>query len=132
MSETAPVDIGKVIAAYIATRDRRDEVAKRHKEELAIFTSRMTALEKWLQAQLATQGLQSLKAGNGIAFLKPVTNTSVENWGETLEHVKAKGAYELLTQGVSKTEVLAYIERHGEPPPGVKYSKNFIVQVRRA
>lgn len=126
------VTVDKVIERYISLRDEADEIKKRHTEELAQLKNNMTKLEAWLQNHLQTQGLQSFKGTSGTAFTKEVSSATVEDRAAFFDFAINQGNTELLDARCSKTVVDEYVETHGTPPPGVKYSKALIVQVRRS
>lgn len=126
-----PVNIDDVIGAYVALRDLIDETTKRHKEELAPHREKMAKIEAWLQNQLQTQGLQNFKGKSGTAFLKNVTGATVADWDATLPFIRDNNLWEMLERRVSKSVVEDYIEAHGEVPPGVNFTNETVVQVRR-
>lgn len=120
----------QVVQRYIQLRDEKDAIQKRHKEELATVNSNMEKLEAWLQKHLQDGGLQSLKSALGTAFLKDVSSATVED-REAFFAFALDGHLELLDARCSKTVVDDFVEANGSPPPGVKYNKTQVVQVRR-
>lgn len=128
----ADVDFGKVIEGYIKLRDLKAAVVDKHKQELEPITKKMQALEGFLLKHLQSKGLASFKAkGVGTAFVKDVSSATVEDWDSLLNHVRETDGWDLLTRAVSKDEVKAYIEAHGDIPPGVKYNTAQVCQIRR-
>lgn len=125
------MDINEVIAAYIKLRDARDELKKKHAEELEPITSKMSKVEAWLQTHLTTQGIDSVKGAAGTAFLKEVTSATVEDGEAFFAHVKLTGQWELLERRCAKSVVEDYVREKGELPPGIKYTATMVCQVRR-
>lgn len=125
------VTVEKAIAAYIQIRDKKEEIQKRHKEELAPLNEQMQKLEAWLQHQLLTQGLSNFSAkGVGVAYLQESTSVKVADWDQTLPWIIQNKAWDLIEKRVSKTAYQDY-EKEGLSPPGVEVRKEQSVRVNR-
>ena len=125
------MNIDDVIRGYVKLRDEKEELEKRHKEELAPVREKMQKIEAWLQDQLQEQGLTNFKGESGTAFLQEVSSATVADWDETLKFIRENEAWELLERRVSKTVVQDYLESHDDVPPGVAYKRETVVRVRR-
>jgi hypothetical protein len=126
------VTADRVITRYIELRDAKEALAKEHKAAMAEITAPMDKLETWLMDHLTKQGTTQTKGTKGTAFIKDVSSATVEDREAFFDYAINKGHRELLDVRCSKTVVDEYVEEHGTPPPGVKYSKAAIVQIRRA
>lgn len=127
------MNIEAVIAGYIALRNQKEDIGKRHTEELAPIRANMEKLELFLRSRLQDMGLTNLAAkGVGTAFLETKTEANVADWDATLAWIKETGAYEFLEKRVSKTVVKDYIESHGDVPPGINVTSEIVVRVRKA
>lgn len=131
VGEKPAVDYGKVIAAVIQLRDLKDEITKRQKAEIETVNTKIGKLEGFLQGMLIESGLTAYKSEHGTAFLKFVDSATVQNFEEVLEFVRETGRWEMLKGAVSKEAVKEYIEANGDAPPGVKYTKAQVCQIRR-
>jgi hypothetical protein len=125
------MNVDQVIAGYIRLRDQRDALKKKHTEELRPVTERMTKLEMWLQNHLNTLGLNSLKGESGTAFLKEVTSATVEDGEVFINFIRENEMWELIERRCSKSVVDDYVSQKGTLPPGVKYSRETVCQIRR-
>lgn len=125
------MNVDQVIEAYIKLRDHTDQMKKKHKEELQPYTERMEKIEAWLQKTLTEMGLENFKGRSGTAYLKQVSSATVEDREAFLQFVRESGLWELLESRCSKSVVDDYIEAKGEIPPGVKYQRTIVTQVRR-
>lgn len=123
--------VDEVVAAYVRLRDRKTEIQRRHKDELAPINEDMGKLEAWLQAQLLQQGVDSMKTKGGTAYLQTSSSATVKDWDATLEFIKQTNDWSFLEARVNKTAVKDYIENSGEVPPGVDYNETIVVRVRR-
>lgn len=126
------VNIDTVIAKFVALRDDVDRIEKEAKEKKKPIEDAMATLSSALMKLCNDQGVKQFKSAAGTAFITTVSRCSAPGFEETLEHIKATGAYQLLNRAVNKTAVQEYINTHGQPPPGVKWDVAQEIQVRRA
>ncbi|MDE2022523.1 MAG: hypothetical protein KGI71_06465 [Patescibacteria group bacterium] len=125
--------IAEVVPLYVKLRDRIRETEARHKAELVPLKEKKDVLDAWLLAELDKQKLQSVNvSGAGTVFKKKVVKVSVADWESTWKWIVDNGRYDMLNHAVNKTTVVAYVEEHQAPPPGVSYSAAFEVEVNRA
>lgn len=126
------MDIDKVIDGYIKLRDKKDETRRRHQEELAPINEQMQKIEGYLHKKLQELGLDQFKAkGVGTVFLKMDVSVTVDDREEFFKFVRDHAQWDLLDTRCSKTVVADYVDEHGEPPPGVRFVQEEVVQVRR-
>lgn len=125
------ITVDAVIAAYIKTRDLRDEIRRRHKDELAPINERLEKLGAWLHKKLLADGLQNVSVkGVGVAFFKDAVSVTVEDWDATLDFIKSNDAFDLLERRVSKSAYELYHEE-GITVPGVKITREKEIHVQR-
>ena len=123
---------GDVIAGYLKLREQREELSKRHKEEMAPINEKMGKLEIYMLDLLNKASVDSMAfKGVGTMFKKNVQSVTVEEWADTLAWIQAQNAWEFLERRVSKTVVQEYTESTGEVPPGIKVTNDVVVQVRK-
>jgi hypothetical protein len=122
----------QVIAAYLELRRHKDEIVKRHKEELAPVTDKLNKLLSWTQNQLNSQGQKNARVDSGTAFLQTDTSVTVQDWDTVIGFIKEHGLFEMLERRVSKGVVQEYIESTGEIPPGVKVSSEISCHIRKS
>jgi hypothetical protein len=125
------MDVDQVVAAYISLRDKRDALKKKQSLEMEPITSRMQKVEAWLQNHLNTQNIRSLKSASGTAFLKEVSSATVEDREAFMNFVRENNLWEFLDSRCSKSVVDDYVQQTGNLPPGIKYSREEVCQVRR-
>jgi hypothetical protein len=129
MGKTVKID--EVVRGYIALRDKKNEMKKRHVEELRPINEKMEVIEGWLQRDLMARGVQSEKTGSGTAYLSTVTNATVRDRDDFLKFVREHEMWDLIENRVSKSVVSDYLEETGEIIPGVNYEKTQVVRIRR-
>lgn len=132
--KTMSIKAEQVVGAVVSTRDEIDAIKKRHKDELADLEELQEKRTKWLHKQLDEVGTDSMKTKFGTFFKEKTERVGVEDADTFYAFVKEHDAWDLLTKAVNKTSAL---ERFGEDRdvskvPGLKYSSEIEVQVRRS
>ncbi len=124
----------KVIRAYIALRDQKESVEAQMKAQVAEIKGQMKVLETWLLQQMNETGLDKLGAkGVGTAYLAKKEHVGVEDWDTLASFILENQDLEFLNRAVNKSAVREYMAAHdGLLPPGVKYSSEMEVNVRRS
>jgi hypothetical protein len=124
--------VDEVLAAYLQLRAHKDEMKKRHQEEMAPVTEQMNKCLAWVQQQLQQQGLQNFKGQSGIAFLQTDVTVSVKDWDAMFEWIKQNEGWAFLEKRVSKSVVQDYMEAQGEVPPGLAISTSVEAHIRKS
>lgn len=138
---TATLD--RITAKYIALRDEKEAIEKRHKEELKPITEAMKLLEGAAQKLLDEQNQKSATfEGIGTAYKQQWTKTKVTDWEAALEWIREHDRWEMLTQAVNKTAVIEEMTQRDPdtneitmipcPVPGVEYDAGWKVNFRRS
>lgn len=122
----------QVLAAYLKLRQHKEEIVKRHKEEMAPITDQLNKLLAWTHHQLNSQGQKNARVDSGTAFLQTDTSVTVQDWDTVIAFIKERGLFEMLERRVSKGVVQEYIESTGEIPPGVKVSSEISCHIRKS
>lgn len=123
--------VDDVVRAYVILRDRKEELARKHKDEMKPLTTQMETCEAWLQKHLLDTGQTSAQTAEGTAFLHHATSATVRDWPATLKWIKDNDEWSFLDSRVNKTAVKSYLEDKGEAPPGVNYSETVVTRIRR-
>jgi hypothetical protein len=123
-------DLEELSRKYIALRDKKDEVAKRHKDELRPYNAALEKLEAFFLETLNDNGLQSLSTQSATIFRGTHTSVTAAEWDKTLEFIIENGRWDLLDKRVNKTIVNDMAEQ-GELVPGVNIRKEAYARVNR-
>ena len=120
------------IDGYIRLRDKRDEIKRRHKEELKPLSEKMQMVEGYLLNELNKAESDSISVKDiGTAYKSVRTSAKVNAWDETLPFILDNGLTHMLERRVSKAALDEYIEANGESLPGVSISREITVNIRR-
>lgn len=130
-ASTAPElpDMRLVIRAYRQLRDAVDELKAKHALELKPYQERMAKLELVSLAYLNSSGANSIKTGDGTAYLAERVSVSVAD-AEEFEAFAADNP-DLREVRASKSAVSQYVKEHGQVPPGIKISREATVNFRK-
>ena len=112
-------------------REKRDEIKKRHAQELAPYTEAMTALEGVIMQALNANGGTSIKTPHGTAFTVSKTTYGIADPEEFRKFVEAEGRPDFYENRVSNEALKAYVEAGNPLPPGVKVSTFVSLNVRK-
>lgn len=69
----------EVIAKYVELRDRKEEMVKRHKEELEPLNKAMENIETFFLAKTQEEGVDSYRTSAGTAFKTTAANVSLSD-----------------------------------------------------
>lgn len=126
------VTVDQITAKYIQLRDRVADIKEKHKQELAPYTEAMDKLETVLLAQLDALGAQSISTPSGTPYISRRTSATVADWPLYFDWLTAQDKVsEGLDHKASKSFVEAYIEANEDLPPGINYTSERTVNVKR-
>ena len=117
---------------YLAVRSEIEALERAHKEAKAKLMERAVALENWFTAKAQEDGLETIKTPHGTGYWSTHHTATVASREELFSFCRQNDAWDLLESRASKSAVKAFIEGHGEPPPGVNFSSTRVFNFRKA
>lgn len=117
---------------YLQARKEIDELEKKFKEDKAEVMKRVVLLEGWFTAKAQEEGLRTIPTPYGTGYWSTHHTASVDSREAFLSYVKENEAWDLVETRASKSSVKSFIEAHGEPPPGVKFSSTSVFNFRKS
>lgn len=127
-----PHGLDSIVERYIALRDLKARKKAAYEAEARLLDEAMSRIETFLLAQLNGQGAESVRTGQGTFFKSRRTNCTVADWDATLPWIITNEAWSMLEKRVSKSFVEQYREEHNDLPPGLNYSEEVTINVRRS
>ncbi len=115
--------LGVVIGTYIKLRDKKAEVAKRHKEELGEINGAMDNIEGAVLEYLNAEQLTRVGTDEGMAYTKDYTSAKVEDKQTFLQFCQDHDLFALMEIKASAKTVEEYMETESALPPGVNFSR---------
>lgn len=124
-------DIDKIVARYITVRDKKTEMAKRHKKEVLPYNDALEKMENALLKELNVLNLESFKGAHGTAFTVTKANVKIIDFDIALDYILDNDMKHVLEKRLSKTAVQEFVQNEGVNFPGTDITQDIIVQVRR-
>lgn len=125
-----PLDV--LVGKYIEARDRKDQLKKAFDEKVAALDAAMAQVEGAILAYFNASGQTNAKTPNGTAFVNLRTSCTVQDWDPFLEFVRENDAWHMLERRAAKKSVEEYRTERNELPPGLKWSEERVIQIRRS
>jgi hypothetical protein len=122
----------KRIAQYVRLRDHIKAEDEAHKVKMRPFRDLMGKLEAELLKQLEATGQDSAATAAGTAYRSKREYCSLEDASEFMRHVIGSEDWDLLDRKANTAACVKFAEENGgNMPPGVKYTAEFVANVRR-
>ena len=125
-------DADKIVARYIAIRDKIDELKKEHAEQLRPYQEALEKLDGVFMDKFNADGVKSLRTNSGTAYTENVVSVTIADWPTFFEYIQQNQLWDLLGHYASKTNVKAFREERDDLPPGINWKEVATVKVRRA
>lgn len=125
------VTVEDVVRGYVKLRDRKNDLKKKHTEELKPINEKMQMIEGWLLRDMTTRKVESEKTKEGTAYVMTDSRTPVRDRDALLKFIIENEMWDLFENRVSKSVVMDYLEETGEVIPGVSVEQTKVVRVRR-
>lgn len=129
-SATEPT-IETIVEKYVALRDKKAEIKKAYTAKVEAIDQAMDQLEAFIAAKLAELGVESMRTTAGTAYKTTRTSATVADWPMVLDWVRQNEQWDALEKRVNKTYVEAYRTENDDLPPGVNWTEEAVVQIRR-
>lgn len=118
------------IDQYVQLRDYKTKADSEFKESMTRVNEAMKKLEGEIMAGLDADGVESIRAATGTAYIKTQTSASVKDREEFLKFVFTTKNLELLDVRANK-KIVRELGEQGTVVPGVNYTEIKQVGVRR-
>ena len=126
------MDTARLVKVYIKMRDAKEEIAKRHKEELADIVSKMDRIETELLKAALEQNVDGFKTEFGTASLVESLKCSCSDWAAFTDFLKDKDPLDFMEKKLRTSAIKEYMEAsEGQLPPGVSVFKENTIRVTR-
>jgi len=125
-------DIKTRVDQFVKLRDLIRAKDDEHKNNMKPLKETLEQLNAVLLKHLDELGGESVKTDSGTVYRTERKNASLADAEAFMDFVVRHGAFDLLDRKANVTAVEDYINDHDAPPPGVNFTKTFVVGVRRA
>jgi hypothetical protein len=130
---TTNIHFGEWVKEYVRKRDglaRFDDAVREKRKEL--FLDSMNELTGKILAALDATGQESARTEFGTASVNVRYDASCSDPDAFVEFVRKNDAWELMERRAGSVACRAFLEEHGQLPPGVKINAVRGIGVRRA
>lgn len=124
--------VEELVQQYIRLRDIKAQKKAAYELEVGKVTAVMGKVEARLLELFEQMGVDSMKTSFGTAYRSTRSSATIADWDTFFAHVQRHGAWELLERRVSKTAVEQYKAANEDIPPGVNWSEERVVNIRRS
>ncbi len=125
-------DIGDLVAKYVALRDKKAEIEKAQKEQLARFKAVMDKIEALILDHFNETGVESARTPAGTAFKSIKSSVRVDDRDAFMAFVRDTDGWAFLEAKANKSTVDEYLKVNEALPPGVSLSRVATVNIRRS
>lgn len=125
------INFDQLVEKYIRIRDKKAEVAKLQKAELAKFDAALVALERAFLTQMQATGAQSVATAHGTAYQKTQTSCSIADKDAFLGFLREGNNWAFADFRANAPAVKAYLDANEALPPGVNLTSRLTVNVQR-
>lgn len=123
--------VNEIVERYIELRDRKSTIKKEYDEKVAKLEQVLTKMEAVLLKHFDETGAESVRTDAGTAYKANRTSATVGDWDAFLAHVQRTEAWQLLEHRAAKKAVEEYKAANDDLPPGINWSSEVVVNIRR-
>lgn len=122
----------EAIMHYRKLVQKKAELDAEYKQKLAPISEKMAMIENALLGYMQETELLNLKTEEGTAYITTRESVSVADKSIFMDFVREHDMWDLLEVRPAKSAVIQYKDGRGALPPGVNWSAEQVVRVRKA
>jgi enamine deaminase RidA (YjgF/YER057c/UK114 family) len=127
------MDADKLVKAYIKIRTAKEELVKKHEEELAKLQEQMAVIEAELLELCKETGQDGGKTQFGTFTRTVKTRYWTNDWGSMYQFISENNALDLLEQRLHQTNLKQFLKDNPDKmPAGLNADSKYSILVRRA
>jgi hypothetical protein len=124
--------IAQIVERYVQLRDQKAEFKAAYDANVKDIDSALERIENFLLTKMQELGVESVRTPYGTPYVSKRTSASVADWEAVLDFVKANDEWQMLERRVNKTVVAQWREEHNDLPPGLNWTEERVVNIRRS
>jgi len=122
-----------VVGKYIKLRDLKAQMKKDYEEKVKPVTDAMDQIEAALLATFDKIGTDSVKSGAGTAYISTRTSATVVDKVAFRDFILTDpDNWALADLRAAKSGIEQFVDQHQDLPPGINWTAERTVNVRRA
>lgn len=125
--------IDEAVGSYVSLRDELKAKQQAFKQEEDSIKLQLEQMAMWIRDKADELGVDSFKTQYGTAFRSVKTSYKVATggWETFIDWIKETGNFQCLEKRAAKLAVKEIHDDTGEVPPGLSYSAEVEINVRR-
>jgi hypothetical protein len=125
--------LDEVISKYVQLRDKKAQLTKDLKEKIAPIDTAMEQIEAVLLKTFDQIGTESMKTGDGTAYISTKTSATVADKEAFGNFVRENpDHWPLADVRAAKAAIQQYVDEHQDLPPGINWHSERTINVRRS
>ena len=125
------LNIDQLVDKYIRIRDKKAEVQKTQKAELARFDEALHTIERVFLTFMQENNVDSLNTNHGTAYKRVQTSCTIADRVAFLNFVREGDNWAFADLRANAPAVKAYLDANESLPPGVNFTSRLTVNVQR-
>lgn len=126
------MQLDELIGKYVEIRDMKSALKKAYTEKAVKIDAVLTKIEGKLLERFAADGTESVRTEFGTAYKTTNHLCSAADKSVFMDFIKNNNEWALLDGRPLKSAVEQYIETHQNVPPGINWTTEVVVNVRRS
>ena len=132
MNAPTPVmDINNRVGQYVKLRDKIKELDDAHKATMKPYREALDKINGILLDHLNMICADNASTENGSVYRTEKKAASIQDKTAFWTYVVTQADWDMLDYKANVTAVQDFIDKNHSPPPGVNFSKTYVVGVRR-
>jgi len=132
MGRFKAMEMGELVDLYMTFRSAIEEETKVLKAKIEKGNAIMGRVEAALMLKMKDAKTDNVASAKGTAYFTTKTFCGVADWDALLPFIVDEGNTHFLKKDVAKSAVEEYMAEHeGELPPGVKWTEEKVIQIRK-
>lgn len=125
------MDINKLVTSYITLRDKKAQIKAKYDNEVAKVEEVMKRVEGALLQHFETNNVEAVSTAAGTAYTATRSSATVADRDVFREFILGTDNWQLADIRASKKAIEEYRNVHQELPPGINFSTERVVNIRR-
>lgn len=125
------LNIDQLVDKYVRIRDKKAEVQKTQKAELARFDEALHTIERVFLTFMQENNVDSLNTNHGTAYKRVQTSCTIADRDAFLNFVREGDNWAFADLRANAPAVKAYLDANESLPPGVNFTSRLTVNVQR-
>ena len=126
------MNIDSIVEKYILLRDKKAQFKAEYEAKCEGVDAMLKKVEGIVLKHFQDTGAESVKTAHGTAYTSSRSSAKVADWDAFLQFVKDTDHWDMLERRCTKKVVEEFKTEHQDLPPGLSWSEEVTVNIRRS